>query len=500
MKHLISPSISIAVVILCSNFVGIALGVQAETGLAELRRTVGESNVNGSGVDLLQVEADRVQRDVNDLDNDGDTTEIIARFYAPDTTNGQFAGKTFQDLGNPQGDGPSTHATFVGVDLYGIGVGTARGIGGPNPNGAAPPISITSFNNFLNDDLVNNGFTPRVQTHDVSNHSYTLDLNPQFSQSDAENVLQRLDYSINEGNTTTVVGSSNSRDEALPAGLVQAYNTINVGVTDRTHGSGPTTINGIGRSSIHLVTDETTTSGATAVISGFAAILHQTGRGTDAVRQEVIKATLLAGATKDVFSGDWNRTPTQPLDLEVGAGQANILNSYRIQNAGEINGTTEIGGNITTDFNGWEYDANLLAGDERFYEFVVADDELIEELSIALTWNLNVVDSNPSPFFFTPSTELADLSLELFDSSNTLVDFSDSPVDNLEHIYFENLASGTYRLRVSNNSPDGVNTDFGLAFRSTVVPVATSVPEPSSTALAALIAGVLITRRRKTPF
>lgn len=492
-KHLAKLT---ACAILIANLPDTASGFQAGTGLAELRNTVGESNVNGSGVDLLQVEAERVQRDVNDLDNDGDTNEIIARFYAPDTTNGQFAGKSFQDLGNPQGDAPSSHATFVGVDLYGVGVGTARGIGGPNPNGAAPPISITSFTNFANDDLFNNGFTPSVQTHDVSNHSYVFDLSNDFEQADAENLLQRLDYSINEGNTTTVVGSNNDASSALPAGFVQAFNTINVGVTDKTHASGLTTINGAGRNSIHLVTNETTTSGATAVVSGLASILHQTGRGTDAVKQEVIKATLLAGATKDEFGGNWSNSSTQPLDLEVGAGEVNILNSYTIQTAGELDGSTVDAVTATSDFNGWDYDSDLLAGDERFYEFVVGPEEIIDELSIALTWNLNVSDGNPLPFF-TPETSLADLSLELFDSSDQLVSISDSPIDNIEHLFLENLTSGSYRLRVANNSTDGTNTDFGLAFRSSVVAVATAVPEPSSAVLLFGAAIGLRLRRRR---
>ena len=98
-----------------------------------------------------------------------------------------------------------------------------------------------------------------------------------------------------------------------------------------------------------MVADQNTTSNATAVGSGAAAILHQTGAGTDAVKQEVIKATFLAGATKDDLrapdgtSVTWSHTATQPLDVVYGAGELNVLNNHLIQTGGEVDGSLEYG-------------------------------------------------------------------------------------------------------------------------------------------------------------
>ncbi|MDB2687661.1 hypothetical protein N9Y42_10665, partial [Mariniblastus sp.] len=461
------------------------LGFQSVNGVGQLRNLIGTENANGSGVDLLQVEAVRVLRDTNDIDNDGDTREILERYYGPHTTNGQFDGKTFQVFGDPPSDGPSSHASGVGFDLYGNSLGAAGGIG----DSGSPPISITSASNFINNSLINGGGTPDVFTHNVSNHSYIADLDDEnstsenpFFEEDAVEVLRRLDYSINEGNMTTVVGTSNGATAELPALFVQSYNTINVGRADGSHASGLTTLNGTGRNAIHLVTNETTTSGATAVVSGLASILHQTGSPiTSATNQEVIKATLLAGATKDIIPGDWDNSSPQPLDEVFGAGQANIFNSYLIQQAGEMNGTAA-GGVLspTTDFNGWDYGIDFETEDELFYEFLVDSNTRLEELSIALTWNIGIEDGTPNSFSFNPESELANLSLELFDSTGAIYEFSDSSVDNIEHLYFDTLSEGTYRLRVFNNSSENVSTDFALAFRSSVV---SAVPEPCSSTL-----------------
>ena len=490
-------------VTLCMSFyfasASSVLGFQSGTGLGDLRDLIGVANANGSSIDLLQVEAARVLRDTNDIDDDGDTQEVIERYYGPNTTNGQFNGKTFQDLGDPSSDGPSQHASGVGFDLYGNSLGVAGGIG----DSGSPPISFTSASSFINNDLINGGSTPVVFSHNVSNHSYIVDVDDEtsttenpFFEDDAVEVLRRLDYSINEGNMTTVVGTNNGDSSTeLPALFVQAYNTINVGVTSGEHASGLTTLNGVDRTAIHLVTNETTTSGATAIISGLASILHQTGSDiTDATTQEVIKASLLAGATKDDFLGEWNNSASHPLDEVFGAGQVNVLNSYLIQQAGEMDGTTADEVTPTLDFNGWDYDAGLDAGEERFYDFLVDSDTLLEELSIALTWNISIDDGSLNPVSFDPEAELANLSLELSDSAGEFSEFSDSSVDNIEHLYFENLSEGTYRLRVFNGSSEDISTDFGLAFRSNVV---SAVPEPYSSSLLIGFSILCLAHRRR---
>ena len=463
-----------------------ASGAQLGIGLQDLRDLVGKNNVSGSGVNLLHVEAGTPVLDVDDVDMDGDTEEEIGRKYTPNPAR-FVAVKSFVDAGSSGSLGNDGHSASVGVQIYGLS-GVAPRIGITDSS----PIVLQSTNGWINSELSNGGGTPTAQNYDVSNHSYIfrLDESEGFDRTAAENVLQRLDYAINEGNMTTVAGTANP----LPAGLVQAYNTVNVGLTDGSRNSGLSTLNGEGRNIVHVVVNKSTTSAATAVVSGSAAILHQTGRDTDAIKQEVIKATLLAGATKEEFNGVWSHTSEQPLDPTFGAGELNVFNSYLIQQAGEIDGAalTPVG---TTDFNGWDYEEELLIGDDRLYEFSVGAGNVLEELSIALTWNLDVIDGTPlQEETFTPITQLANLSLELFDSSGDLIEFSDSDIDNVEHLYLQNLGEGTYQLRVANRLTGSFNTDFGLAFRSNAI---AAVPEPAGASIISLALASLLMRRRK---
>ena len=91
----------------------------------------------------------------------------------------------------------------------------------------------------------------------------------------------------------------------------------------------------------------------------------------------------------------------------------------------------------------------------------------LENLSVVLAWNLDIVDSGFSSFFFSPRQELANLSLELLDSSGAVVDSSVSDVDNVEHVFQQTLEAGTYQLRVSNDN--GFASDYGLAWRGNQV-------------------------------
>jgi hypothetical protein len=87
-----------------------------------------------------------------------------------------------------------------------------------------------------------------------------------------------------------------------------------------------------------------------------------------------------------------------------------------------------------------------------------------------------------SPSTFDHST-LANLSLKLYrtpGTPGTLVDSSDSAVDNLEHIWQPALLSGTYRLRVTGDASLASATNYTLAWRvndpistPTIAPVGT---------------------------
>jgi len=461
------PAFALLGIFLLSNG---AAAQQAGIGLDELRNLAGAANVDGTGVNYLHVELE------SDPDPNDDT-EI--RNYSPDPNNGQFSSKTFTDVGNVPSDGVNGHATLVGEQIYGSTFGIAPGLG----NAGSPAINIHGAVDFLNNELrLSSGGTPVAQNYDVSSHSYVYSLNPAqgFDEAAAEELLQRLDFVINEGNMTTVVGLANSRNSDLPAGNAQAYNTINVGLSSGDHSSGPTTLYGPGRNPVHVTINRGFTSGATGIVGGAAAVLYQTGSATDAVKHEVIKATILAGATKDDLEDAngapavWSHSQTQPLDTVYGAGELNILNNHNIQQGGEFDGSTSDPVS-PVGLSGWDYEPSLTTGEQRIYEFSVREGQKLNDLSVVLTWNINVEDSNPFPlpFSFTPATSLADLSLELFDSSTgflaAVIDSSDSAIDNVEHIFISNLSAGTYHLRVTNKASGSFDTDFGLAFRSTAI-------------------------------
>ena len=152
--------------------------------------------------------------------------------------------------------------------------------------------------------------------------------------------------------------------------------------------------------------------------------------------------------------------------MVFGAGELNILNSYNIQQAGEFDGGASTPVSLL-GFSGWDYEDNLEVNGQRLYEFEVTSGNQLEDFSVVLAWNLDVVDNGFSQFLFLPQAQLANLSLELLDSSGTVVDSSVSPVDNVEHVFQQTLDAGTYQLRVSNDN--GFASDYGLAWRGDLV-------------------------------
>lgn len=447
-----------------------------DIGLNQLEAEVGAATVSGAGVRFLHVEAETDERESYP------NTNTPGPYYLP-AINSQTSSKTFTDAtGGSQGF--NNHATSVAVELYGSTAGVANGLG----ETGSPAITMRGASEWVSNevqinfdgDLTPNG-VPRLSNFDVSNHSYVFRTTGGLTAAQAADAANRIDYVVNETNMTTVVGTDNQNsngNQPVPFGHAQAYNVISVGRRDGRHAAGSTTLNAPGRISVDIVSPKRaavgreSTSGATAIVSGSAAILHQTGAGTDATKSEVIKATLLAGATKEEFISEWDRTTVRPLDEVYGAGEVNIYNSYFIQQGGEIDGSTSQPAS-SAGLNGWDYEDSIATGDQRFYQFTVPSGQKLNDFSIVLTWNLNVQDSTFSRFTFIPSTSLADLSLELYDSTTgflvSMIDASDSPVDNVEHIYISNLSAGTYHLKVSNKATDSFNTDYGLAFRSSAI-------------------------------
>jgi hypothetical protein len=219
-------------------------------------------------------------------------------------------------------------------------------------------------------------------------------------------------------------------------------------------------------------------------------MLHQLAVGTNAAQSETMKAILLAGATKAEFS-DWDRTSTRPLDEFYGAGELNVYNSYEILTGGEFDGSTTEPTMGVGD-RGWDYGL-LNAGSPVFYDIDLTGTGGATDLSVLLTWNIDVNDTDPGALFI-PSTVLANMDLRLFDSSGSflgsLVDQSISSVDNVEHIFASSLGPGRYTLQVSSN----LTHDYAIAWRFDAL----AIPEPGGLLLLSLCGLWLATARRRS--
>ena len=443
---------------------------RGDVGYNKLANALGTALEDGSINSIAQIEA-----------NEGDP-DIGEFFYLPNPDNTRFQGKTFID-GSGFNNGISAHSTSVGNNIYGNSISLSPGTG---------LIRGFEVNDYLNRVL---GFAgnvdPLVHVDTVANHSWV------FSNLDnaiAENVVQRLDFVINRDEISTVVGVNNGSG-SVPKLMSHSYNSIAVGRSDGNHSHGTTTFYGAGRTKPDIVAPHGFTSQATGYVSSAASLLHHkaANMGGNAGKTEVIKAALMAGATKmeDDFTSTWDRTSTRPLDDVYGAGELNVYNSYFILDGGEQDGASTVPNEQIAE-RGWDYDESLAGGDSRFYEFEVM--QFAEDVSVLLTWNMLVEDLDSSGNF-DPSTQLADLTLTLFDSTSgfmaSQVDISMSPVDNVEHIYLPTLGKGLYHLEVSNGS--SFATDYALAWR-----MVNPIPEPSGLAVGLiLLLGLSISRTRR---
>jgi hypothetical protein len=399
--------------------------------------------------------------------------------YMPDVTDAQFVGKTIT-AGSGASNGNSTHALDVGRLFFGNSSSMSPGI---------TNVTVYEANDWINSRLAPGGSgTPLTESFRVSNHSYIGG----GTEAASVNLMMRMDYYVNQSGTTVVVGANNGNSNALPGVFMQGYNSISVGRSDGLHSHGFTNFYGANRIKPDLVAPLGSTSAAAGVVSSAASLLHAKAdnmgvNAADARRPEVIKSILMSGASKEPGM-NWDRTNTRPLDDRYGAGQLNIRNSYYTMAAGQSDGhlgapSSQIG------LRGWDYEASLAGNDTAmYYEFAVGNWG-VEDLSVMLNWNIQVVDTDPNLSVFAPATSLANLSLTLLDSTNTVIDFSNSTVDNVEHLSLDFLGTGTYRFRVQNHS--NFSNSFALSWRMT------AVPEPGSGGVLLLLTVSLIARRTR---
>jgi hypothetical protein len=280
-----------------------------------------------------------------------------------------------------------------------------------------------------------------------------------------------MDYAIARDNVLAVFGLNNGVG-SVPNLMASGFNGISVGLSNGNASYGTTqltgqTIYGQARRKPEIVAPASTTSWATAIVSSAGTMLVDAGTrsgNANSIRSEVLKATLMAGATKDEFA-DWSHTATDPLDDKYGAGELNVANSYHIQAAGEQNGQTVPASDVSA--TGW--DLGAVASSSLFYFF-----DLTKEgsFSAVLTWNIEVV---PNGSWSSLDLHLENLDLKLYGATaftvGDLVAESVSTIGNVELLWLAGLNPGRYGLEVSSAGLQ--STDYGLAW------VSSPVPEPN---------------------
>lgn len=397
-------------------------------GWEALSDEFGASLADGTGIDVCQVEA--IQGSTGGYRPPPGTFE----FLNPD--------KVFSDLSGVNQIN-STHAQAVGRYFYGNVMSMVPGV---------VNVNYYEAENFLLSALgLSTNGEPEAQSFTVQNHSWIA--NQGISDAIAQNLLSRMDFAINRDNVNVVAGTNNSG--VTPRLLVSGFNTISVGRTRGTHAVGLTNFYGPGRVKPEIVSPGPTTSLATPMVSGTAVLLRDAGSGTNAANSEATKALILAGATKSEFP-NWSRTSAIPLDTTFGVGEVNVYNSYKMLLAGETDGQPAPP-SVPTGDSGWDF-GTFNSGQTSNYSIELT--EPADHVSIVLTWNIEVEDTNSSPAIFIPDTTLANL--DLIFTGNGIVDTSSSLNHNIEHIYLRDVPAGTYTIIVTGNR----TTDFGLAWRS----------------------------------
>lgn len=447
---------------------------KADIGLADLQTELGSAMPTGTGISISQVEAQEASTN-----------------YRPDTT--VFSGKDFV-FGSGGSTGSSGHATTVGRYLYGPD-GTA-----PNAGRAADSASIASYevNGWLQADFLRFGSNqaPFTENRHIQNHSWI------GSADDATNdteILRRADLVATRDNVVMVYGLNNSVG-SVPSLMSSAYNGIAVGRSDGNHSWGTTTVDGSGRIKPDLVVPTTATSWSTAVVSGAAAMLLEVAENTpalgNAARHEVVKALLMNGATKDEpeFNGNWNRTTTVPLDPVYGAGELNVQRSYHNLMAGQqVASAVSMAG-----LDGWDLGTAAQATAQTY--FFEVPENYLATMTATLAWDrlVGVSTSGNGPFAtISFSSTLANMDLALYAADGfalgSLLDESISTVDNVEHLFFENLVAGTYALVVSTDAV-GDGQEYGFAWSNDLTFV---IPEPSAPLMAVLVLVPALCIRRR---
>lgn len=212
---------------------------------------------------------------------------------------------------------------------------------------------------------------------------------------------------------------------------------------------------------------------ATPVVTGIAGLLIQKAKADPnlaaAVSAQggncVIKAILMNSATKMPY---WHKGRVQkdddhivPLDWMQGAGMVDAIAAYQTLTAGQ-----STAGNVVE--TGWDLGELSPQTQVNTYRFKVGYPKG-QKITATVVWNRHYQQNYP---FEKLDEKDVDIKLELWaidaenPDKNYLLDYSDSKVDNVEHIYCKTDANYTdYELVVSYpDEPNAPEHNYGLAW------------------------------------
>ncbi len=333
-------------------------------------------------------------------------------------------------------------------------------------NGLAPSVAEAHFfasNHWLTFGCLNAGTLnpPEPGNARISTHSWIGSISPISIE-----VLRRLDYMIDTHDVLAVVGVNNGNTSEVPALLGSGYNVIAIGHPQGNSSGGYTRLEGIGRCKPDLVAPGGLTSFTTPVVTAVVArLLEAADRRNDAPmarKSEVIRALLLAGASKPQ---GWKQETGKPLDQHLGAGMVRLDQSYRIL----MDGPMDAG---PVPPRGWSFH-NLQPGKSS----VSFDVQLLSpagEVSIIAAWNRRI-DGRVIDDLFTgqkrwsdaPRLGQFDLILKRVrsDGQTEVVMDSTSSIDNVQHVYRPFLAPGKYRIHLVRKDALNESYEVALAWR-----------------------------------
>jgi hypothetical protein len=442
-------------------------GFREDIGFSELQTAFG-SLPNGSSLKIAHIEYVR----------DGK--------WAPEMA-GELEGKSIT-YSPASPTGYSYHGDEVGRVLYG------------STSSVIPAVSqiraFEAWNYYDNSLNTSKGIAPVVADWDLENHSYIS--NAGLSTNEGG---RRMDFRIDRDGVTATVVLENGTGTVPPL-FGNTYNTIVVGSSTGSHSRGGTTREVVGRVKPDIVGTANWTSYAGPIVGSSAGLLIAKTKADSSLamakRPEVIKALLMAGATKEEFP-TWSRSSTAPIDPIYGAGEVNVNNSYGML----VTGRQAASPSAIRSSRGWDLNT-VGTGSSLLYFFTIGSGQT-GTISAVLTWHRTVSPINGA-WNQGVSASVDNLDLRLYRANSQfetgdLLQDSVSAIDNVEHIFLRDVAEGTYVLVVGSVSG---TKQFGLAWNVsgvtsqpptvtapaiTTQPAAKTVTEGSSVSFSVLASG-----------